>query len=726
MGILDRPSSGLTVADIRRLITLEVQRQTPAIPAGVLALADDDNPLIPPPTSTITDGQAIIFNASTGGWQVGSLGVIDGSVTNAQIESVSGSKITAGTLSALLTLTGRLATASTGQRVEIDSGGVRAYDSSGANTVNIPADGSTATFTGDLVTGNLQVNGGLVIDGLTNVMNKGSQLTLNEGQQDPTTAPVITYEYPDVTTYVSDSLLAQGANAFYNASGTGSQPTWTYVADGLNGSVGNASHRARIVEIKASDGSQIRQTAVDNSHSKYQTIGVVQIGSTIYELWQLGSGALRLDLYTASTMAYQSTVSVGSNNIVPSAASTAFATDGTNLFMAGISSTGALRLVKFTTSGTITFDRAATGGITTSVDAEVIGLRVNGVHLTVCIQFAGSGGDSSPTFETYNTTTAASFETGTGAAAALDAQAAMGWDGTNYWLFDGLTVGTGHMTKLSGITWTPGTDTWYIGYTWTDGGTGHTKVSPRASLNLAANVTVAGVACVYYATHPFMWGKFAIATPTFPSGVSEVDLYALNSSSVPAATALLLQAPTTYVTSNSSTGFSFIAFNASGTAASNTNTFAAGTSTIKSVGPSSATPWQIGGDGTFVLPVWATANRIAAPDTGQIGFNSDLDAFEGYNGSAWGVVGPTVVSQVLSIPATAAKTAGTLTVSITGLRVGDVVTWAGVTANSPFIFYTDPVCSTAGQITLRFFNSDGSAGHALASQTHTFIIYRQG
>ena len=32
---------------------------------------------------------------------------------------------------------------------------------------------------------------------------------------------------------------------------------------------------------------------------------------------------------------------------------------------------------------------------------------------------------------------------------------------------------------------------------------------------------------------------------------------------------------------------------------------------------------------------WTTAGRPAAPDTGQVGFNTTLNAFEQYNGTGW-------------------------------------------------------------------------------------------
>lgn len=66
--------------------------------------------------------------------------------------TVSASNVTAGTLSATMGITGKIRTAASGARVELDGAGVRAYDSGGTNTVNIASTGS-ATIEGDFATG---------------------------------------------------------------------------------------------------------------------------------------------------------------------------------------------------------------------------------------------------------------------------------------------------------------------------------------------------------------------------------------------------------------------------------------------------------------------------------------------------------------------------------------------------------------------------------------------
>jgi len=45
------------------------------------------------------------------------------------------------------------------------------------------------------------------------------------------------------------------------------------------------------------------------------------------------------------------------------------------------------------------------------------------------------------------------------------------------------------------------------------------------------------------------------------------------------------------------------------------------------------------GTGEITLPVGTTAQRSSSPTTGMIRYNSSYNQFEGYNGSAWGIIG---------------------------------------------------------------------------------------
>ena len=46
------------------------------------------------------------------------------------------------------------------------------------------------------------------------------------------------------------------------------------------------------------------------------------------------------------------------------------------------------------------------------------------------------------------------------------------------------------------------------------------------------------------------------------------------------------------------------------------------------------------GDAGIVIPTGSTAQRNASPQAGEIRYNTDLSAFEGYTGTTWGSMGP--------------------------------------------------------------------------------------
>jgi hypothetical protein len=74
-------------------------------------------------------------------------------IDTSHISDLTASKITAGTITAALLLTGSIKTATSGSRVEIDANGVRLYNSGGSNTVNLSTITGNATITGDFSTG---------------------------------------------------------------------------------------------------------------------------------------------------------------------------------------------------------------------------------------------------------------------------------------------------------------------------------------------------------------------------------------------------------------------------------------------------------------------------------------------------------------------------------------------------------------------------------------------
>lgn len=93
---------------------------------------------------------------------VGTADLGNGAVTDAKLTSVSATKITAGTMSAVVTLSGEFRTAASGQRVVTNAAGIKMYDSSGNVQVSLPSDGTQASFNG--VLGAMIVGGYVRVD----------------------------------------------------------------------------------------------------------------------------------------------------------------------------------------------------------------------------------------------------------------------------------------------------------------------------------------------------------------------------------------------------------------------------------------------------------------------------------------------------------------------------------------------------------------------------------
>jgi hypothetical protein len=86
------------------------------------------------------------------------------------------------------------------------------------------------------------------------------------------------------------------------------------------------------------------------------------------------------------------------------------------------------------------------------------------------------------------------------------------------------------------------------------------------------------------------------------------------------------------------------------------------------------TTFDVGGTASIKVPVGTTAERPGTPSTGFVRFNTDLNTFEGYNGSEWGGLGgaaekDTAVSTTSATTcetfAVASYRSGTITAQIT-------------------------------------------------------------
>lgn len=88
-------------------------------------------------------------------------------VNDAKINDLTVAKLTAGTLSAAVILSGSIKTGTSGARVEIDSAGIRAYNSGGTQTLDIAS-----------ASGNITITGGTITAGLFQTATSGQRLKI--------------------------------------------------------------------------------------------------------------------------------------------------------------------------------------------------------------------------------------------------------------------------------------------------------------------------------------------------------------------------------------------------------------------------------------------------------------------------------------------------------------------------------------------------------------------
>lgn len=95
-------------------------------------------------------------------------------IDDQHVSSLTASKITAGTITAAILMAGSISTALSGQRVQLDSTGLKAFNAAGLNTIQINADGSCSI----IVNGNIQLPvGGKILDGVGNIIMSADNMT---------------------------------------------------------------------------------------------------------------------------------------------------------------------------------------------------------------------------------------------------------------------------------------------------------------------------------------------------------------------------------------------------------------------------------------------------------------------------------------------------------------------------------------------------------------------
>lgn len=492
--------------------------------------------------------------------------------------------ITADRFAATLVLTSLLTTAESGQRVAIDTDGIRLYSPDGEILVDIPTDPTKeASFSGDITARQLTVLEGATFRG-SSYLDKGASLNLLERTAAPGTAPTLTidHDYQEL----GAGLPAGGTplGLYYDAAGGAGGSTASWLT-----TTGDGSGNFYVQEYRADTGAFVRQAALTPSLFGITRIyGAARLGSYVYALVQV-------DLPPRGDPAYylvrvnQAAFTYDSASLIASPGTTVFpeciGADGTNLLvMVNRVSLqpqvrrydGAMALVSTTTF---------TGWPTPLTGWTYKGIVAQGGSWWVCAE------DASLTYSagTRCVSTAGAYTANRDfyvSGPATGQANGLAHDGTRFWtLAATLTALTPRLVRHSTWDWTTENATYWVGYTWrTDAGPYETTIGPRASISLTG----------------YRRARVAVSVPAFPSGVTGFRVYVDRAASAPATTSLKRQAASTYLTSETVSPGRLIGFDTGGAAPPTSNTYPGGISEIR---PSntSGLQWFLAGDGGIAV-----------------------------------------------------------------------------------------------------------------------------
>ena len=533
-------------------------------------------------------------------------------------EDILAGAITAEKLESVLVLATTIATATTGSRVEVTAAdGITLYDAANSVLVTLPVDGSDPTFRGNVITGGLTVLGNALIQGADNHMDKGSVLTLNEGQANPSTAPSVSYGYEKFAFPSDMDNLPTGlgwntaTSKFYSVKNFAGSPK-TLVEMSISGSV-ISTLRTKNLSTDLTDASFI--------------IGVGTIGTDVWVGYVSATSKVKAAKYDLSTLTFQSSVTL-INTAIEFGGGPAFGTDGTNMLYANWSGTGGSSVVqiqKYNTSGTQLSSTNTTSGIQRGTGVPRVpviqGIATDGTDFWIqTVVFNGSGVILGSYIEQYNATTYVHVSNKDTyiKKATLATCNGIAWDGAHMRLSTGYesSPASTYMATLGDLLWNDASgDIWYVVYEWINATPNVTLPSPIGSASAANTGTY---------TVPMRRGRLTITNPDLPGGVTAARIFAEHGSSPPATSAMNRQTATTYIDTESGVTHIMKNFDSGGTAPDVANTFPGGTSTVIGTGSSITAPWEFGGDGKLRLPNIAVSQRLASPENGDGMYDDDL------------------------------------------------------------------------------------------------------
>ena len=499
--------------------------------------------------NTITAGQIQAATITTNEIAAGTIqagNIAANTITSSQIAT---GQIEADSLAAVLVLGSLIQTASSGQRVEIDTNGIRLYDGLGNLIVNLSSQTGTASFAGEVTASAFQVEGFGSIGASSSILQiqPGGTINLAGGQPDPSNAPSIGGGYAQIAnlnknvdgnTVIGSRISHAISGSYFGTVDTTNGTTYNCYAVQWNPATGAITNHIGLVT-----GATLQVTGY----------GAAVVGSnlTAFYLNRNASAGNQFVLKNISTSGWTLssgptvfTLQPGASNFDPSSLGViCVGGDGVNPYLFSYSNTGVPHIIKCTMSGGQATGAETINGLPSGVvmgsanygNAGNLGDTGGPVNIT------GAAYDGTYWYLIYSWNTSSSifegrlmqvYNVGGGAVVAKDeifwnfasgydiGGGGLGWDGTQLVAAAGGGLGAVIALPLTNaLTWdyTAG-NIMYAGYTWVD------DLTPYGS---GVTISNASPAIVTEAAHGLTANKevFFTTTGALPTGLTVDVIY---------------------------------------------------------------------------------------------------------------------------------------------------------------------------------------------------------
>ena len=229
-------------------------------------------------STLITDTAQSIADSE---FPIDSTKITDGAVTTPKLAA---NAVTADKISAVLVLASLIKTADSGNRVELDPNGFRAYDAAGDIIVNIPTDDSPVYVRAELDAVILNAIGAATMGGGL-VLPVGAVMTLTTSQADPVVKPSLATSWDSISmpadsSYDESGGLYRPGLDYDDTGGAGGSTKVFWTVSGYS----DADGHGYLLELLASDRTVNRAVDLGAYASPYVALDVCRLGSYVYVL----------------------------------------------------------------------------------------------------------------------------------------------------------------------------------------------------------------------------------------------------------------------------------------------------------------------------------------------------------------------------------------------------------------------------------------------------------